>query len=187
MFLPHNVKQRSKSFLTKSTQWKTVYLGIGTNKGNREKNISNAIELLSEVKEIKLFKVSKMLKNPPQEGIKNGYFLNGAIKLLTSLTPLELLKVCKKIEEKQGRKEARKEGKKKSRVIDLDILFYGNEIIDIKELTVPHLMIEKRYFVLIPLMEIGKSFIHPILKKSVGDLYSDYLAPTSIKNCARAV
>ena len=77
---------------------KTVYIGIGTNKGNREINISNAIKLLSEIKDIKILKISKMLKNPPQEGIKSGYFLNGAIKLTTSLTPFELLKVCKSIE-----------------------------------------------------------------------------------------
>ena len=194
--------------MTKSIQWKTVYLGIGTNKGNREVNISNAIKLLSEVKETKILKVSKLLKNPPQEGIKNGYFLNGAIKLLTSLTPLELLKVCKKIEEKLGRRcdsslvnrsssvtthdtrytiHDTRNTIHKSRVIDLDILFYGDEIIDTKELTVPHIMIEKRYFVLIPLMEIAEKFVHPALKKSVEQLYKDYLAPTSIKNCARAV
>lgn len=166
---------------------KVIYLGIGTNKGNREINISNTVKLLSEVKEIKLLKVSNMLKNPPQEGIKTGCFLNGAIKLLTPLTPFELLAVCKRIEQKQGRKEGRKQGKKISRVIDLDILFYGNEILDTKELTIPHPMIEKRYFVLIPLMDIGKNFVHPILKKSIKELYLDYLAPTSIKNCARAV
>ena len=185
--------------MTKSIQWKTVYLGIGTNKGNREVNISNAIKLLSEVKETKILKVSKLLKNPPQEGIKNGYFLNGALKILTSLTPIELLQICKKIEEKLGRRhgveergsgggvERKSGGKKRSRIIDLDILFYESEIIDTKELTVPHIMIEKRYFVLIPLMEIAEKFVHPALKKSVEQLYKDYLAPTSIKNCARAV
>ena len=170
---------------------KTAYLGIGTNKGIREKNISNAIKLLSNTKGIKLLKISKMLKNPPQEGVKNGYFLNGAIKLLTSLTPFELLKECKRIERKLGRRgrdgERGRQKKKRSRVIDLDILFYGNESIDIKELTVPHPMIEKRYFVLVPLMEIGEKFVHPVLKKSVRELYSDYFAPTSIKNCASAV
>ena len=150
---------------------KIVYLGIGTNKGSRETNISNAIKLLSETKGIKLLKVSKMLKNPPQEGIKTGYFLNGAIKLLTSLTPLELLRACKNIERKLGRRLIRK--KKGSRVIDLDVLFYENEIIDTKELIIPHPMIEKRYFVLIPLMEIGKNFLHPILGKSVKELYSE--------------
>ena len=155
-----------------SIQWKTAYLGIGTNKGFREKNISNSIKLLSDIKGIKLLKVSKMLKNPPQEGIKNGYFLNGAIKLLTSLTSFELLKVCKAIEKKLGRK-SKYWGKKRSRVIDLDILFYGSEIINTKELTVPHRMIEKRYFVLIPLMEIGEKFIHPVFKKNIRELYSE--------------
>jgi 2-amino-4-hydroxy-6-hydroxymethyldihydropteridine diphosphokinase len=164
-----------KKILNKLKLLKTqevVYLGIGTNKGNREKNISNAINLLEDIKGIKLLKVSKMLKNPPQEGIKNGYFLNGAIKLLTSLNPFELLEECKKIEEKLGRKN--KDGSvriKKSRVIDLDILFYGSENIDTKELIIPHQMIEKRYFVLIPLMEIGKDFLHPALGKSVEELY----------------
>ena len=151
---------------------KTTYLGIGTNKGDREKNISNALKLLSHIKGIKLLKVSKMFKNPPQEGIKSGYFLNGAIKLLTSLTPLELLKTCKSIERKLGRKIGYR-GKKRSRVIDLDILFYGNEVIDTKELTIPHLMIEKRNFVLIPLMDINEELIHPVLKKSVSELYSE--------------
>ena len=166
-----------KKILNKLKLLKTqevVYLGIGTNKGNREKNISNAINLFEDIKEIKLLKVSTMLKNPPQEGIKNGYFLNGAIKLLTSLTPLELLKVCKRIEEKQGRKEAKRQGKKISRVIDLDILFYGNEIIDTKGLIIPHQMIEKRYFVLIPLMEIEKNLVHPVLKKSIKELYVEF-------------
>ena len=124
--------------MTKSIQWKTAYLGIGTNKGNREINISNAIKLLSEVKEVKILKVSRMLKNPPQEGIKNGYFLNGAIKILTSLTSFELLKVCKRIEGKLGRRggegETGRRGKKRSRIIDLDILFYENKIIDTKEI-----------------------------------------------------
>ena len=173
---------------------KIAYLGIGTNKGNRETNISNTLKLLSEIKEIKILKVSKLLKNPPQEGIRNGYFLNGAIKVLTSLTPLELLKVCKRIERKLGRERTSSQAgepanrrKKSSRVIDLDILFYGNEVIHTKKLIVPHPMIEKRYFVLIPLMEIGEKFVHPVLKKNICELCSDYFAPTSIKNCARAV
>ncbi len=153
------------------TKFKTVYLGIGTNKGEREINISNAINLLSDIKEIKILKVSDMLKNPPQEGIKTGYFLNGAIKLKASLTPIKLLKLCKSIERKLGRKEAMKQGKKTSRVIDLDILFYGDEVIHAKDLIIPHPMIEKRYFVLIPLMEIGKDYKHPVLGKSVKELY----------------
>lgn len=150
---------------------KTVLLGIGTNKGNRKKNISLAIKLLSENKEIKLLKISKMLKNPPQEGIKSGYFLNGAIKLLTTLSSNGLLRLCKGIEKKQGRIQS-KDKKKKSRTIDLDILFYGNKIIKTKELLIPHPLLHKRYFVMIPLLEIAPNFIHPVLKKKISELYS---------------
>lgn len=151
-----------------------VFLGIGTNKGNRKRNILLALELLNKHKEIKILKVSKMLKNPPQEGIKTGFFLNGAIKLLTSLTPKELLSYCKKIEKRLGRNIQSsyvKNKKKKSRTIDLDILFYGDKIINKEGLTIPHPMLHKRYFVLIPLLELEGDFIHPVYKKTIEELY----------------
>lgn len=158
-----------------------VFLGIGTNKGNRKKNISNAIELLSKNKKVKVLKTSKMLKNPPREGIKSGYFLNGAIKIETSLKPIELLRFCKTIEKKLGREirplDYKTMGLKKNRVrkyfsrtIDLDILFYGNKVIKSKNLTVPHPRIEKRDFVLIPFGEIAGDLRHPILKKTIEEL-----------------
>lgn len=150
---------------------KTVFLGIGTNKGNRERNISIALKLLSENKEIKIVKVSRMLKNPPQEGIRNGYFLNGAIKIKTTLTSLELLTFCKKIEKKLGRIISRRTKKKQSRTIDLDILFYENEKIKTKSLSIPHPMLHKRYFVLIPLLEIEPDYTHPVLNKTIKELY----------------
>ena len=156
---------------------RTAFLGIGTNKGDRLKNISLALKLLIENKEVKLLKVSPMLKNPPQEGIKNGYFLNGAIKLLTSLTPLELLRLCKKIERRLGRRQKqetrdKKQEKqiKKPRTIDLDILFYGNKIIKTKNLKIPHPRLHRRSFVLKPLNEIAPYFVHPLLKKSISHL-----------------
>lgn len=150
---------------------KTVYLGIGTNKGDREKNISLALKFLQENKQIKVLKVSNMLKNPPQEGIKSGYFLNGAIKILTILSPIELLKTIKRTERKLGRKQIKEARIKKSRVIDLDILFYGTSIIKTNELVIPHPMLHKRYFVLIPLLEVGRRIVHPIFKKTVEELY----------------
>lgn len=149
----------------------TVFLGLGTNKGNRKKNISNALKLLSENKKLKILKISKMFKNPPREGIKSGYFLNGAIKIETSLKPIELLKVCKTIEKKLGRKiETKFKGKKRqyfSRTIDLDILFYGKKVLNSKALTIPHPRIEKRDFVLIPLKEIASDIEHPVLKSKI--------------------
>lgn len=168
--------KKSRSKLLKS--WQVVFIALGTNKGDREKNISLALKLLSETKGIKIQKVSNMLKNPPQEGIKSGYFLNGAIKLKTKLNPVELYKACKKIERRLGRKEAEKQRSrkaeiKKSRVIDLDILLYENKVIKTDKLTIPHPKLHKRYFVLIPLIEIAKDFRHPTLKKSIQELYLD--------------
>ena len=155
---------------------KTVFIGIGTNKGKREKNISLALKLLTKNKDIQIHKVSKMLKNPPQEGIRTGYFLNGAIKVLTTLSPHKLLQLCKKIERKLGRKtnrRIRESGnlrKKRARTIDLDILFYGNKIIKTKNLKIPHPRLHRRSFVLKPLNEIAPYFVHPLLKKSISHL-----------------
>lgn len=159
---------------TTSTKHKVVFIGIGTNKGNREKNIFFALELLKENKQIKILQVSKMLKNPPQEGIKSGYFLNGAIKIKTTLTPIELLKTLKRIEKKLGRNLNKQTKRKTSRTIDLDILLYENKIIKNSFLTIPHPMLHKRSFVLIPLLEIGRSRIHPIFNKSISNLYKNY-------------
>lgn len=150
---------------------KTVFLGIGTNKGNRERNISIALKLLSGNKRITIVKVSNMLKNSPQEGIKSGYFLNGAIKIKTTMAPLELLTFCKKIEKTLGRIISRRTKKKQSRTIDLDILFYGHETIKTRSLLIPHPMLHKRYFVLIPLLEIEPNHTHPTLNKTIKELY----------------
>ena len=149
---------------------KTVFIGIGTNKGNREKNVSAALKLLSKHRQIKIIKISKMLENPPQEGIKSGYFLNGALKLVTTLSPKELYKICKGTEQSLGRIKT-KDKKKKSRTIDLDILFYGKEVINTKELIVPHPKLHLRSFVLIPLKEVAGNFVHPVLKKTTKELH----------------
>ena len=169
---------------TKPMSSKTVFIGIGTNKGDREENITLALKLLSSSSQIKLIKISKLLRNPPQEGIKTGYFLNGAIKIKTNLSPNELLLSCKKIEKKLGRNIRKnyhlnkKLNQHTSRVIDLDILLYENRIINTETLTIPHPMIHKRYFVLIPLIELGGNILHPILKKTIFKLYQEYNSKT---------
>ncbi len=156
---------KKRSTIYKST---IAYLGIGTNKGNRKRNIQNALKLLNKNKKIKVIKVSKLLKNPPQEGIKSGYFLNGALKIKTSLPPLKLLKTCKDIEKKLGRPISKK---KKSRIIDLDILLFGNKVLNTQILKIPHPRLTRRYFVLIPLIDLNKDLIHPVLNKNIKCLY----------------
>lgn len=128
-----------------------VYIGIGSNLGNRKKNIEKAIELLKKVKGIKVLKVSSIIETEPLGGPPQQKYLNGVIKLITELEPLELLKVLQKIENRLGRIRKEKNG---PRTIDLDILLYGEKLIDEPNLKIPHPRMFEREFVLKPLFEI---------------------------------
>jgi len=126
-------------------------LGIGSNLGNRRKNIKQALHHLDRAKGIKIEKSSRIYETEPVGGPPQGRFLNAAIKIKTSLTPGFLLRTLKKIEKALGRKKAVRFG---PREIDLDILFYADKIINRKNLQVPHPKIFEREFVVRPLLEI---------------------------------
>ncbi|MEW6170356.1 MAG: 2-amino-4-hydroxy-6-hydroxymethyldihydropteridine diphosphokinase [Candidatus Omnitrophota bacterium] len=127
------------------------YLGIGSNLGRRQINIKKAIELLKQLPNTKLTKISKLIETRPVGGPKQRKFLNAAIEIKTSLKPLILLKALKKIEKDLGRVKTIKNG---PRVIDLDILFYNEKNIHEKNLIIPHPRMFQRDFVLKPLGEI---------------------------------
>ncbi len=146
----------------------TAYLGIGSNLGNRKENCRNAISHLVE-SGIKVLSTSSMIETAPW-GIKDQpLFINMAIKLQTALTPEDLLLLLKKTEITLGRVPGPRWG---ARIIDLDILFYNNLVMDTAELKIPHPEIMRRYFVLKPLAEIAPDLIHPVLKKSILSLLS---------------
>ena len=128
----------------------TVYLGIGSNLGNRTQNIEKAIECLKNTKGIAVDKVSTLSESKPHEATGPDY-LNGVIKIQTSNPPKDLLVVLQKCEEKLGRKKTFKNA---PRLIDLDILLYDDQIIDEPRLKVPHLRMFERDFVMRPLLEI---------------------------------
>jgi 2-amino-4-hydroxy-6-hydroxymethyldihydropteridine diphosphokinase len=128
------------------------YLGFGSNLGDRRKNIRLALAKLQRLRGTKVLRVSKIIETQPQGGpAGQPKFLNGALKLETKIPPVILLRRLKQIEKGLGRKKALRWG---PRVIDLDILFYGDKIINSKELKVPHPRIFERDFVLRPLLEI---------------------------------
>lgn len=143
-----------------------VYLLLGSNLGDREKNIDNAINELKACG-IVISKKSSLYNTAPWGYTEQPDFLNQAIECLTSLEPFELLKEIKKIEIKMGREKTVRYG---PRIIDIDIIFYDDLIFKSDELTIPHPLMHERDFVLKPLCEIAPDFVHPELKLSVKNL-----------------
>jgi len=146
---------------------KTVFLGIGTNLGEREENLRQAITLIGDHIGI-ITRVSSVYETEPWGFKSETTFLNIVVMAETKLTPSGLLGRILMIEAMMGRL---REGKGyKSRVIDIDILFFGNRIFENKVLTIPHPKIQDRRFVLIPLSEIAADLEHPVFKKSIQEL-----------------
>jgi 2-amino-4-hydroxy-6-hydroxymethyldihydropteridine diphosphokinase len=146
----------------------TSYIAVGSNLGNRIVNIKESIGYLRENKRIKIKTVSPIHEFPSQGGPKNQPpYLNLALSIQTTLTPLDLLVQLKAIESKLKREKTIKWG---PRPIDLDILFYDDLIFINRELSIPHPLLHKRIFVLKPLADIAPDFIHPIYKKNIKNL-----------------
>lgn len=153
-------------------EWHVAYLGIGSNMGDKEKNLNTAIDLLKADELCRVNKVSQFTITKPIGEVKQDDFLNGALELKTLRTPEELLQLIGKIESKLKREREVHWG---PRTIDLDILYYDNLVIKTESLTIPHPEIINRKFVLIPMCEIAPSLCHPIYGKTVYQLYQDCL------------
>ena len=145
----------------------TAYIGIGSNLGTPDKNCEEAIEKISTNGGIKIVSKSLLYQTTPVGHIKQDWFVNSVIKIDTQLSPKELLSALLDIESEMGRIRREKWG---PRVIDLDLLFYDNLILNQEGITLPHPEIQKRKFVLVPLNEIEENLIHPIQKKTVKTL-----------------
>ena len=145
-----------------------VYIGIGSNLGDREGNIEKALTLLKEHKDIQVLAVSAFIETDPEGGSPQGKFLNGAVQLDTDLMPLDLLSQLKIIERRLGRGKSEPNS---PRPMDLDILFYDDVVIvEGKNLTIPHPRLTERMFVLQPLLEIAPDLVHPRLNQSIKEL-----------------
>ena len=140
----------------------TIYLSLGSNIGDRRKNLEKALIEL-EKNNINIIKISSVYETEPV-GPKQRNFYNMAGKFSTNLLPDELLNQLKQIEKFLGRKKTFKWG---PRLIDIDILFYGKQIIKTKNLIIPHKEIVNRAFVLIPMNEISPHFIHPVYRRKI--------------------
>jgi len=142
-----------------------VFLGIGTNLGDRERNLQEARAALSQ--RLEILKESSIYQTAPWGYLDQPAFLNQVIEAQTDLSSLNLLDFLKQTEKQLGRQANFRFG---PRLIDLDILFYGNRIIQTPRLQVPHPRLTERAFVLIPLAEIAPEFVHPQNKQTVTQL-----------------
>ena len=148
-------------------QVRCVYLGIGSNLGNRLRNIEKAKFLLIQQK-IFITKTSSYYESPSWPNPNNPKFLNIVVKVSTTLNPLELMKYCKNIEVKLGRK---KNYKNAPRECDIDIIDYSGKTSK-NQVIMPHPRMHQRNFVLLPLFELNREWFHPILKKQIKKLIS---------------
>ena len=152
-------------------KWHDAYIGLGSNMGDKWDNINEALKKMSLDDDIKVMEVSTLIETRPYGYEEQDDFLNGAVHITTLYSPSELLKCLSEFENLAGRKREIHWG---PRTLDLDILFYDDIILDTRELTIPHFDMINRDFVLKPLNEIAPWLRHPVLNKTVAQLYDEF-------------
>ena len=152
--------------------WHKVYLSIGSNMGDKEKYLNQAVDSLYDDENVRVLKVSDYIITKPVGGVEQDDFLNGALEIETLYTPEELLYAVNNIEAEAGRERKIHWG---PRTLDIDILLYDDLIMNKEELIIPHIQMTKREFVLYPLSKIAPYAIHPILKETISSVYEEFL------------
>lgn len=144
-----------------------IVLSLGSNIGGRMQFLEDALRALYDESGIHLFDHSAVYETQPVDDVDQPFFLNLVVTGRTELQPGELLRSVKQIEQKLGRKKRRDKG---PREIDIDIIFYGDEVIDEPDLKIPHPQFQRRKFVLVPLIEMIPGFISPVHDKPIAEL-----------------
>ena len=168
----------TKEFGTdKKLEIENIFLGLGSNLGDRELNLKKSIKLLNS-KAGKVLNISRIYESEPW-GVKNqNYFLNQVIEIETHIDPIDLLNICKNIEYDMGRNPEIRWGK---RVIDIDILYYQSRVINQKKLIIPHKLMHERKFVMIPLNDLNENHLHPILKITNKEILNNCIDSCKVK------
>lgn len=144
-----------------------AYLALGSNLGDKKAYLDGAIAALRDIDGVRVAAVSSYYVTPPYGVVDQDDFVNACVKIETYLSPRDLLGVCRRLEQAAGRVRLRRWGE---RTLDIDIVGYGDAIVDEPDLQIPHREMHKRAFVLDPLSEIASGWVHPILRKTVSML-----------------
>jgi 2-amino-4-hydroxy-6-hydroxymethyldihydropteridine diphosphokinase len=153
-----------------------VFIGLGSNLGDKEGNIKQALLLLTEGGAEPIL-LSSLYLTEPVGFSDQPWFLNLVAEVETKLSPRELLSLAGKVEKELGRVRSIKDG---PRTIDIDILLYRDQLVEEKNLIIPHPRLHLRRFVLSPLVEIAPDFVHPVLKKTVSGILNDLSDPARV-------
>lgn len=146
-----------------------VYLGLGTNLGNKRENLLGAVRMIKE-RIGKVTSLSSFYETAPWGFRSENSFLNAAACVETVLSPLDILHITQTVEKEMGREKKSVQGIYSDRSIDIDLLLYDNLILDVPGLTIPHPLMTERAFVMVPLAEIAGEFLHPVFRKTISEL-----------------
>ena len=157
----------------------TACLGIGSNLGDRPRNLQRAVDAVASIDCVYLLRVAETIETEPMGPQDQGPYLNSAMTIATTLAPEVLHAALQKIELDLGRAPTKDRQHWGPRVIDIDLLLYDDQVIETDTLTVPHPGMHERDFVLRPLASIAPGLMHPQLKKSVSEMLATYTTPSA--------
>lgn len=169
--------------------WTRAYVGLGSNDGDRLGYVQQAMQLFKDYPEIEVVECSSLYETEPVGNEYVEWFVNAVAAIETSLSLTELLAVCREIEKRLAAlagaesPEVFREGPgglTKTRIIDLDILFYGEEQMKTSQLIVPHPKLTRRAYALVPLLEIAPELTHPTVGKTIAEIHENLLAPEQV-------
>ena len=155
-----------------------AYIGVGSNLGDKILNCRYAIEEMSQLPECQVTGCSSLFKTEPEGVTGQDWYINCVSQLKTALGPFQLIKALLSIEHAMGRKRRRRW---EARIIDLDILLFGQEVIQSPDLVIPHPLLHKRRFVLEPLAQLAPHLVHPVLKLTIRHLLNGLPAGPSVE------